>query len=68
MSVADHSFIASATINMPDVELKDDEVIIKDYAENEGMLDALVEAGIVEKHHDWVNSGFISAPVCKLLI
>jgi hypothetical protein len=38
----DGSPVATATINVPDVYLEKDEVIIKDYSENEGMLDTLV--------------------------
>lgn len=59
--------IATATVNIPDYpDLKDDEVIIKDYSENEGMLNALVNAGIVSK--PFARAGFILAPVCRLLV
>ncbi len=39
---------AMATINDPDVELEKDQVLIKDYSENTGMVKALQEAGIVQ--------------------
>jgi hypothetical protein len=47
----DGSALATATINLPEVDLNDDEVIIKNYSENSGMVNALVEAGIVEFGH-----------------
>lgn len=43
-------------------------VLIKDYSENEGVLEALVKAGIVEEPTDAVASGFAMIPVCKLLV
>ena len=45
-----------------------DEIAIKDYSENEGILDVLVQAGIVSKPHRQVQSGYVTIPVCKLLI
>lgn len=61
------ALIARATLNLPDDPLTDDEVAIKDYSENEGILDALVGAGIVEQPHRFLSSGFIGdIPVCKV--
>ena len=57
----------TATINMPNVPLAKDEVIIKNYSENEGVLDALVKAGVVSKPIRTVPAGFATADVCKLL-
>lgn len=59
--------IATATVNLPETPLEDGEVFIKDYSENEGMLDALVEAGVVEDTGRRVLSGFVSIPVCRIL-
>lgn len=59
--------VAIATINMPDEYLKEDEVIIKDYSENEGMLDCLVEAGIISEPIRLARAGYQLANVCKLL-
>lgn len=55
-----------ATINMPEIELPPDHAIIKDYSENEGIYDALVEAGIVEPTPHWVNLGFVAAPIVRI--
>ena len=60
--------VAIATVNIPEIPLESDEVIIKDYSENEGMLKALLTAGIVAEPHRFVGSGFVTMPVCRLLI
>lgn len=59
--------IAVATVNLPDEHLGENEVFIKDYSENEGMLNSLMEAGIVSAPIDMVQSGFVQIPKCKLL-
>ena len=61
----DHD-IATASVWIPG--LKTGSIAIKDYSENEGMLDILIKAGIVAKPHAWTQSGFVKIPVCKLLI
>lgn len=40
---------AMATISDKDLELEPNQVLIKDYAENTGMVDALENAGIVQR-------------------
>jgi hypothetical protein len=60
--------IANCTINIPNENILENEVIIKDYAENEGMLNALKSAGVISEPIRFVNSGHITAPVCMLLI
>ena len=52
-----------ATVNLPDVELGQDEVIIKDYSENEGIFKALVDAGVIVDTGKRVKSGYVSCPV-----
>jgi hypothetical protein len=56
----------TATVNLPGAELAPDEVLVKDYSENVGMLQALVEAGIVEPTGRTVRSGFVEIPVARL--
>jgi len=58
----------TATINLPHIELADDEVIIKDYSENQGLYEEMVKAGHISPMIRDVASGWISAPVCKLLL
>jgi len=64
----DGETIAIATINVPEVALAPDEVIIKDYSENAGMLDCLLKAGIVEKSGRTVKHGYTESPICILCI
>ena len=56
---------AKCTVNIPG--LTKEEVGVKDYSENEGMLDFLTENGIVEKPHRYENSGFVKIPICKII-
>jgi hypothetical protein len=58
---------AVATVNLPDVLLAENEVLIKDYSENEGVLDFLVHNKIVRDTGRGVQSGFVWIPVCELL-
>jgi hypothetical protein len=58
--------IACATVNVPEVPLSSDEIIVKDYSENTGMLEALVAAGIVNVTDKTVPIGFAVGHVCKL--
>ena len=50
------------------VSVSDDEVIIKNYSENEGILDSLIKAGVVSHPLYYIPSGFVNLSVCKLLI
>jgi len=54
---------ASVELEQP---LLDGEIAIKDYSENEGILDMLVEHGVVDKPHRFANSGFVTIPICML--
>jgi len=60
--------IATATVNLPDFsDLRENEIIVKDYSENEGMAKALCDAGIVESMiRTYASSGFITTPVMKM--
>lgn len=62
----DGSPIATATVNLPDVPLGRNQVAIKDWSENEGMLKALTEAGIVKPTGQTVPSGYVEVPICEL--
>lgn len=57
---------ATATVNLPDVLLQPNEVLIKDYAENEGILQFLVDNNIVTATKNGVQSGYVWVPVCIL--
>lgn len=62
-----HGQVAVATANVPGAPLGPREALIKDYSENEGMLAALVAAGIVRDTGRRVASGFIELPVVEIV-
>lgn len=64
----DFQVVAVATINLPNMPLKDDEVYIKNYSENEGMVKALRKARVISKPVEYVNVEYVKILKCKLLI
>jgi len=60
--------IAIATVNIPEIPIGENQVIIKNYSENEGIDKILREAGIISETTMWVRSGWVSVPVCNLLV
>lgn len=59
--------VMTATVNLPEEDLEDNEVFIKDYSENDGILEVLVNAGIIEDTGRRVQTGFVTIPVCRVL-
>ena len=59
--------IADCTVNISNIYLKENQVVIKDYTESEGMLKSLIDQKIVKKIYEY-QSGFVTFPVCELLI
>ncbi len=62
----DNEPYAVATTNLPDVLLLDNEVLVKDYSENEGVLEFLTTNNIVVPTDKWVTTGFVDVQVCVL--
>ena len=61
--------MCTATVNLPDRDLEINEVFIKDYSENEGVLGALQIAGVVNViEHFWVGPYNSACARCKLVI
>jgi hypothetical protein len=58
--------IAVATVNLPNVQCRPNQVFIKDYSELEGLLEALEAAGVLKATGQTVSSGYVSVPVCEL--
>ena len=56
----------TATVNIPNVLLQDNEVLIKDYSENEGITNFLAKHNIVTPTNNWVKSGYVDVQVCVL--
>ena len=57
---------AMATVCVEDHLLNSDEVAIKDYSENEGILESLIDGEIIEHPHAFIQSDWVKIPVCKL--
>ena len=55
--------VASVAI---DQLLQSDEVAVKNYSENEGILKSLLKAGIIATPHRFISSGFVQIPICKI--
>lgn len=53
------------TVNLPEVDLTRNEVIIKDWSENEALAAAAFAAGWIVLVAE-VPSGFVTAKICKL--
>lgn len=67
LDAEDGQLIAVASINVPEIPLKPRELVIKDYSENQGMLAALLAAGLIEPPHRHIKlSPFVTAPICNL--
>ena len=59
---------ATASINVVGVRLADDEFVFKTYSENDGLLEAMIAAGIVQKTGRSVEVGMAGRqPICRLL-
>ena len=67
VDVEDGLSYAVATTNLPDLRVKsEDEVLIKDYSENEGMLKFLISNNIVTFTGKTVVSGWVELYICIL--
>ena len=60
--------VATATVNVPEADLAADEVCIKDYGENAGVLDLLVLMDVVVPTGRRILTGFVDVPVARLLV
>jgi len=60
--------IMVATVNVPEEPLAENETIIKNYSENEGVLDFLQENKIVGQVKREIRIGFVSCQVVDVLV
>lgn len=64
----DGSPMAIATVNIPEVEIPESTAFIKDYSENEGMVQALQEAGVIGIKLTEVSIGYVNIGLYTLNI
>lgn len=57
--------IAVATVNIPEIPLKENEIIIKNYSENEGMLETLKQSGFISDTKREITSGHVTVYVVE---
>jgi|APGre2960657505_1045072.scaffolds.fasta_scaffold37011_2 hypothetical protein len=62
----DGSPYATASKYVPDFELNQGEILIKNYSENVGILEFLIENNIVSDTGKKLNSGYIQLHICIL--
>ena len=65
LEVDTHEPIMVATVNLPDADLAEDEVAIKNWSENEGVLRFLIANDLVHPPHRKISTGFVQAEICK---
>jgi len=58
--------VAVASVNLPSAPMQDGEVAIKNWSENEGILQTLVDADIVSRPIRRVPTGYVFAYICKI--
>ena len=59
--------MATATVNIPNVTLNPHEVLIKDYSENEGMWEALVDGNVIDSQpRGVIVTGHATVNIAKL--
>jgi len=59
--------IAVASSYKKDFHLGPDEMLVKDYSENQGILDFLIENGICSKPKYYIASGFVDLVLVDIL-
>lgn len=70
VDAADESPVITASINVAGVSesLPEDHLVLKTYSEGEGLLEALEAAAIVQDTGKRVQTGFVTAPIVRLLV
>ena len=58
--------LATLTAHCPECALEPDEFIVKDWSENDGIPQSLIESGVLVDTGKRHSNGFIEAMICKL--
>lgn len=64
--VKDHEPYATITTCLPDVELGEGEFHVKTWSENEGLVEALLESGVLQTTGECSRAGYAQALRCRL--
>jgi len=56
-----------ASVNLPTEKIEPDEIAIKDYSENSGVLQHLIDLGVISEPIRYANNGHVEIPICKYL-
>jgi hypothetical protein len=64
MDIQDFEPYAVASVNIDG--LNRDEIAIKNYSENSGILNVLIDANIIDRPHRYIDNGYINFPIVKL--
>lgn len=59
--------ITNVTVNFPEERLDNDTIILNDQNGESGLLESLLDAGLLGKVVGWKKSGFCSYPIVKLV-
>jgi hypothetical protein len=65
IDAVDHCPYATCTTNIQ--RLETDEVAIKNYSENLGILELLIENKIISEPHRVLQENYVIIPICKLI-
>jgi len=68
MEVGTGEPVATATTNLPHWELEKDEMFIKNYSENAGILDALASIGVISQPIAFITTPYVKIPKVKFLL
>lgn len=66
IDVEDGSPVLTATVNVPDAQLADDEVVLKTYSENAGIERFFIDNNLASFTGRFVMTGYMTCPVMKL--
>lgn len=63
----DSGVILKASVNLPDIPLPEGYIFIKDWSENQGILQSLISNNVIDFPESSIPCGYVQAHMCKLL-
>ena len=58
--------VTRLTVNIPEVPLRQDEVLLRDFGASDGIMDVLETAGVISNTGRSVRCGKMELPICRL--